>query len=245
MSNIFGNLTNDDKIKGETDSLGGGFIVDSALYDGVIELAFADQSSGGARSVTLHIKTESGALIRTTEYITSGTAKGGLNTYQDKNTGETRYLPGYLKMDSMAKLAGQPGLTSLNAEEKVVKRYDFDAKKEMPMKTAVLVDLMDQPITVGVIKQIVDKNKKNDATGVYEPTGETREENVIDKFFRTRDGLTVTEVVAGATEPVFKQQWADKNTGIVKNLAKGVATASGAAAGAPAAGAEKAPSLFG
>ncbi len=247
---IFGNLTNDDSIKAEGDSLGGGkFLAESGIYDGTIEMAYADKSSGGAHSVNLHIKTDDGTLIRVTEYVTSGTNKGGLNTYIDKNSGEKRYLPGYSKMDSMSKLAAGKDLTDLASEEKVVKRYDHDAKKEVPMKTNVLVDLIDKRITVGVIKQVVDKNVKNTSTGAYEPTGETREENVIDKFFRERDGLTTAEIIAGSTEAAFKVAWADKNAGVTRNLAKGAsgtvgAPASGATSGAPAAAGSKPPSLF-
>ncbi len=249
MSNIFGNLDNDANIKGETDSLGGGFIKESGVYNATIELAYADQSTGGARSVNIHLKTEDGAVIRLTEYVTSGTAKGGLNTYVDQKTGEKRFLPGYSKMDSMSKLACAKGLTELTAEEKVVNRYDYDAKKELPMKTNVLTELMGQPITVGLVKQIVDKNAKN-AAGTYEPTGETREENVADKFFRARDGMTATEIIAGATEPSFRNKWAEKNTGVTRNLAKGApaGASSGATAGAPAAApaaGEKPASLFG
>ena len=117
MSNIFGNLDTDENIKGETDSLGGSFVKESGVYNATIEMAYADQSSGGARNVNVHLKLEDGTVVRLTEYVTSGTAKGGMNTYIDKNSGEKRFLPGYSKMDSMSKLAAAKGLAELTSEK--------------------------------------------------------------------------------------------------------------------------------
>ena len=109
--------------------------------------------------------------------------------------------------------------------------YDFDLKKEVPTKVQVLMELDGKPITLGVIKEVVDKNTKNDA-GVYVPSGETREQNEIDKVFNTETGLTVAEILADVDEAVFKGQWAEKNTGKTRNKAKGgAATAAPAAAG--------------
>jgi hypothetical protein len=77
-------------------------------------------------------------------------------------------------------------ISELTTEEKVLNIYSPDAKAEVPTKVQVLMDLLNQEILVGLIKQTVDKTAK-DAAGAYQPTGETREENEIDKFFRARD----------------------------------------------------------
>ena len=118
--------------------------------------------------------------------------------------------------------------------------YSPDAKAEVPTKVDMLMDLVGQSIYAGVIKQLVDKTKKDEATGVYHPTGESREENEIDKFFRARDKMTTAEIRAKATEATFATTWAEKFTDTVKDKTskKGATGMSGApklngAAGAP------------
>ena len=68
--------------------------------------------------------------------------------------------------------------------------------------------------------------------GLMGKVTKVKEENEIDKVFRASDGLTVTEVLAEATEPVFKNTWSEKNTGVTRNKAKG-AGANASVAGAP------------
>lgn len=71
--------------------------------------------------------------------------------------------------------------------------------------------LRGKPVTGGVIKRIVDKNKKSDQTDasgkiVYLPTGETRVENELVKLFRTRDRMTVTEILGKAEQAAFAEK---------------------------------------
>jgi len=116
-------------------------------------------------------------------------------------------------------------------EKKTIKIYDPELKKEMPKEVPVLLDLLGEDITCGVLKQVVDKTSKN-ASGEYVPTGETREVNEIDKFFRTSDKLTIAEIVAESTEATFYNKWVEKNKGKVVNKAKGVAGNTGSPAAA-------------
>ena len=133
---------------------------------------------------------------------------------------------------------------------KVINAYNKDAKAEVPTKVEAIVDLMGQEILIGVIKQTVDKTKKNEATGTYEPTGETREENEIDKFFRARDRMTTAEIRAKAETAAFADTWSAKWTGKSRDKSKGASAAGTAgmpgrkpAAAAQAAG-KPANSLF-
>ena len=142
----------------------------------------------------------------------------------------------------------------METEQKVVNVYSSEAKAEVPTKVDVLVDLLGKDILVGVIKQTVDKTRKNEATGQYDPTGETRDENEIDKLFRARDRMTTAEIRAQAPEAVFAATWESKWAGKTKDKTKkaggtaGVPKGTSAAfAGAQAAAAAKKPatSLFG
>jgi len=214
-------------VEGDSDVLGGS-VVDSGIYPCVINVAYVDESKGGAKSFNLHLTTDKGQAIKQTLYVTSGKAKGCLPYYE--RNGKKQFLPGYNQANAVCILTLDREISEMDTEEKVVNIYDYEAKKELPTKVAMITDLLNQRVDVGIIKQVVDKNAKN-AAGIYVPTGETREENEITKVFRASDGLTVNEIKAGETKPDFRAKWAKKFTGTVRNKAKGAAE--GSTAGAP------------
>jgi hypothetical protein len=233
MSSLLANLKSDESIAGERDSVGG-TILDSALYPANVKLAYLTKSAGGAVGLVLNAKTDAGREIRQTLWMTSGTAKGGMNFYIDKD-GAKQYLPGFNLANSLSLLTVGKEIGELDTEVKVVNAYSPEAKAEIPTKVEMLVELLGQDILIGVIKQTVDKTVKNDA-GVYVPTGETREENEVDKFFRARDRLTVAEIRAKSEEAAFAAVWEAKHTGNTRNKAKGAAggaTGATGVAGAP------------
>ena len=227
--NMFANLTTDDTIAGEKDSVGGGSgPLASGLYPMTVSMAHIGVSAGGAQSLVLSLKTEDGKEVRQTLWMTSGTAKGGKNYYE--KDGVKNYLPGFLLANSLCQLATGMDIAQTDIQDKVINLYSFDAKAEVPTKVKVVMDLLNKPILVGMIKQTVDKNVK-DAAGVYVPSGETREENEIDKLFHAESRMTTAEIKAKAEEAVFVNTWSTKHTGITRNKAKGAAAAG--TAGAP------------
>ena len=238
--NMLANLKLDDGVDGEEkDVLGGGRgPLDSNAYPATITMAYMSESEGGATAVNITAKTRDDKEIRAAIYVTSGRAKGQKTTYE--RDGKTYPLPGFLLVNSLCQLATGKEISQLETEEKVIKLYNFDSKAEVPTKVPVIVELLQKEIVIGLLKQTVDKSAKNDA-GVYVATGETREENEIDKFFRARDNKTTSEIRAQVEEAVFIDQWKAKWEGKVKNKAKG------AAAGAGTAGMPKASggSMFG
>ena len=236
--NILAGLKTDNTIADANESVSTGSILESNLYDFTIDLAYISKSSGGAVALNLHLS-DGGNTIRQTIYASSGDAKGNLNYYTDKK-GKKQYLPGFNIANNLALLTAGLELSELEPEEKVVNLYDFDAGKELPTKVAALTQVMGKQVTAGVIKQTVDKNVKTD--NGYVPSGETRDENELDRLFRTDDGLTVTEIKAKSTTPAIKEAWLTKWFEKTKMKAKGAVA--GAVAGAPAA-APAATSLFG
>ena len=238
------NLKSDDSIAQERDSVGSGGVLDSNLYAANISLAYLTKSAGGAVGLVLNAKTDGGREIRQTLWMTSGTAKGGKNYYE--KDGEKHYLPGFNLANSLALLTVGKEISELDTETKVVNTYSHEAKAEVPTKVEMLVDLLGKDILIGLIKQTVDKTQKNDA-GAYVPTGETREENEVDKLFRARDRMTTAEIRAKADVAGFITTWEAKWAGKVRDKAKGAGAAG--TAGAPkasAAAATKKPatSLF-
>ena len=232
-------------INEESDSLGGFSPLETALYGLTIDLAFVTMAQSKAMCLNVHFSTDNKQGLRQQFYVTSGEAKGCKNFYQNAK-GEKFFLPGFNQANALCLLTLGKPLGEMVTEVKTINLYDHTVGKEVPTNVEMITALIGQKVIGGVIKQIEDKNKKNDETGEYEATGETRTVNEVDKFFRERDGMTVPEIKAQAIESVFKQSWADKWTGQVKDKSSGVTAPAGGSTGAtngsPAA--PKASTLF-
>ena len=220
----FGGMETGSDIKDDGDFLGGYSPFESGLYDFTVVLAYLTTSAGGARCLNVTLKDTSGKELKQQFWYTSGTAKGCKNFYVN-NDGEKQYLPGFTMAQHLAKLTTggkdfAPG--HLVVEPRTIKLYNAETKKEVPTEVAMCVEMLGKPVTGGVLKRIVDKNKKSDQTDangkvVYIPTGETRVENELVKLFRTRDRMTVTEILGKAEQAVFAEKWANKWTGQVED----------------------------
>lgn len=229
---ILSTLTTNEAIANEKDAVAGGSrILESGLYKAKVATAHVTKSAGGAIGMVLNLKTEDGREVRQTLWMTSGTAKGCKNYYEDKN-GDKQYLPGFILANSLCLLTVGQELSSLETEQKVIPLYNAESKSEIPTKVDMLMDLVGKEVIAGIVRQTVDKTKKNDATGVYEPTGETRDENEIDKFFRARDRMTTAEIRAQAETASFIETWDAKMTGKTRDRTKGAAGAAAANKGA-------------
>ena len=97
MGKLFSNLKTDGVEKSE-DRVGGYSSLATGIYNGVIKTAYAGQSDGGARNVTLVIDIK-GTEYRETIYITN---KAGDNFYADKQDPNKKVLmPGYSTVDDI------------------------------------------------------------------------------------------------------------------------------------------------
>jgi hypothetical protein len=245
---VLANLATDDSIENEKDVVFTGGPLDSGIYMCQVLLAFIGKAASGAMSLVLHLKTEEGREVRQTLWITSGDAKGNRNYYE--KDGQKHYLPGFQLARSLSLLTVGKELSEMETEPKMVKLWDTSAQAEIPKQVDALTALIGQDVVVGLVKQTVDKNVKN-GEGKYVPSGETRDENEVDKFFRARDNKTTAEILAEKEEAEFIDVWRDKWEGQVRNRAKG-ASAAGAqgtagmpgGAAAPAGTGQPAKSLF-
>lgn len=223
---ILSSLTTDQAINNEKDSVGGGsYVLDSGLYNAKVSMAYLNKSKGGALGMVLTLKTEDGREVRQTLWMTSGNDKGNKNYYE--KDGERHYLPGFNHANALALLTVGKEISELETETKVVNVYSPEAKAEVPTKVEVPMDLLGQDIVVGLIKQKVDKTRRNEATGAYEPTGETRDENEIDKLFRAKDRMTTAEIRAKADKAGFVETWETKWTGKLRDRSKGAQSNTG------------------
>jgi hypothetical protein len=214
---ILSGMTNDIKdVKQDTDHVPSGKygVVDSGLYNCTVEMAYIKESAKGAIAVALTLKDENGHEIKEDLWIQSGNAKGNKNYYEGKNG--KAYLPGFTAIDSLCLLATGKALSTQDTEEKAVKVWSYDAKTDVPTQVQVLVDLLDKPITVGVLRKTVDKTAEG-PDGEWHPTGEHIDRNEINKFFRAADRLTTAEIRSGTTEGAYCAKWDTLYSGITKD----------------------------
>lgn len=214
-----------DDIQEDQDSLGGS-LRDSGLVELTVQAAYIDVSDKGSYSFNLIGKDDKGSEYRETLWITN---KNGENFYE--YNGEKRYLPGFNVANAIALLTTGYSLADLDdPEEKKVEVWDFDEGKMVLKDKDCLPQLNGEKILVGILKEVIDKTKLNEGTGKYEPTGETRTVNVIDKVFHAETRMTVAEIRDDAEEAVFVDKWDQKWTGKERNRAKGAKEGSGSAA---------------
>ena len=219
-------------VEKETNQIMSGGVPATGAYPVTIEMAFIDYSKGGAMALNIHT---TGAMTQKLKlWITSGDAKGNLPYYIDRN-GKQKFLPGYSVANDICMMTTGEEIGDLDTEEKQVNIYSFDEGKDVVTPVQALTDVIGGVVTLGVIKQIVVKNTKQD-DGSYAPSGETREELEVAIVFQAETNMTKLEVLAEEEEASFYTAWTDKFTpDYVRNKAKGASGASPAKAGAPAA----------
>lgn len=213
---LFGNLTNDGLEEVE-DRLGGFAVFDTDIYSGTVKMAYALQAASGARGIFFEFDLGGGKSYRETVYITN---KAGENWYMAKDgngqaTGKKAPLPGFTLVDDICIMTTDNPLALQGHEEKVVKVYDSEQKKELPKSVPVLIDLLGKPISLAIVKSLADKTKKEGDK--YVPTGEFRDENHIEKAFHTETKLTVVEAKQGKTAGEFWDKWVEKNKGQMRD----------------------------
>lgn len=241
---LFGNLKSDG-LEESQDRLGGYKPLETDIYTGTIKAAYAGKSEGGALSVSL-IAVFGSTEYRETYWVTN---KKGENFFLNKDDKTKKVpLPGFQIVDDICLIASGKPLAEQSTEERTIKLYDHEAKKELPKGVDMLVDLIGQQISLGILKELHNKNEKQG--NEYVATAETREVNTTDKVFHPTERMTVAEARAGASEAKFWDGWVERNKGQVRDRREIKDGQSGAKKGvgpAPVAGATAAPrkSLFG
>lgn len=228
---MFSNMTTEG-MEESKDTLGGYQPLDSDIYLAKIKTAYITISKNNAMAVNFVADIE-GREYREQLWITNSK---GENFFINKKTGNKVPLPGFTTLNDICIASIGKELKQLDTETKVFKIYDYDAKTELPKEVPTIVDLIDAEVKLGIIRQIVDKNVKDDS-GNYVPSGETREENVIDKVFFADDNRTVNEVRTNKEVAEFYDKWLKKNKGQSRNRAQGAKNN----AGKPGAPQKKAP----
>lgn len=207
------------------DVLGGYSPLETDIYTGPIKLAYAGQSDGGARNVTLVLDIGGREYTETVYY----TNRQGQNFYE--KDGSKRSLPGFIIIDDLCMVTTEKPLKDQDTEEKTVKIYDYDKREEVPTAVHVLVDLIGKEASFAIQKNLENKSKKEG--NEYVDTADTRETNNIQKVFHKETRMTVPEARNGSDTAEFYDAWLSKNKGVTrdKRTVKGNASQAGAPGG--------------
>lgn len=177
----------------EDDFLRSGGALDTDIYLGTIKAMFTQKAQNSKALSVITLIDFAGREVRSQVWTSN---KAGEITYKDKDTGKLKNLPGYNQMNTLALILTGKALGELDAEEKTLKLYDYDAKKELPQAVNCFVELHGMKVNVALQKQIVDKTKLIAGSNPpeYEPTGEVREVNEVIKYFPADKLVTMSEV---------------------------------------------------
>ena len=218
---ILDNIENDKTIKPQSDAMQSGFgTLESGIYDFTIEMMYVDETKNGAAAVHFDFVSQKGERFSTIQYITGGKAKKQRNYYMDKND-EKQYLPGFNLVNNLCIMSEGTPVLDQETVIKTLELYDYTAREKIPQKKEVFESMRGQAITIGVIKQTVNKSKA-DGNGGWIKTAETKDENVIGKVFQAETGLIMDEITAGTTEAITKGKWDAQNTGKTKDKTEAV-----------------------
>lgn len=202
--------------------------VDSGVYQGTVKNAFIGKSSGGATSVSLEVKLDSGKTIFETIYVTN---REGNNTYEKE--GVIGYLPGFLTVNQIVLFATGKDLFELESEleERIVKQYDSKAGKQVDKPAMVIVPLLEQPILVAIKEVRENKTKAGDGNKRI-TLAEDRVYNTIDKVFHPSTFHTQAELEQGK-EATYIETWKKDNEGKLDDRYKSVESANSATVSKP------------
>ena len=191
------------------------WIKDSGAYDVEVTMFRFKESMGGANGFVIDMITEDGQQITTADWFSS---KSGDTTYavKDRKTGmpngERKDLPGMARLKAISRaLTGDP-VAFMNTEKATVGIWSFEKKENIDTEVDVFKDAIGKKVKILVQRTMLDKDKKNQATGNYEPSTEFKFENSIAAWTDVDTGKTYAEMAAGTDSKTY-------NT-FMKNLEK-------------------------
>ena len=216
-----GKFSMHDDIELKETSLGGGsFLWDTNVYKCIVDMAYFDQSAGGAHSLNLTLLNSDGKQLKHRLWFTN---KKEEVHYLNTRTGEKAYLPGYVSANNLALIITGEDINELfdKSEKKMVNVYDFKDKKEKPTEKDVATSLLGKQVKAAIQLQTVNKMAQGD-NGKWVNTEETKDENDIKEFYFEDSDLTVVEKSKGATEALMMPKWIKRNEGKKINRVKPV-----------------------
>lgn len=230
------------------DRVGGGFAaIATDVYDAKIGMLYITEAASGAKAANL-IATINGQEYKEIFYFT--TRNGDIH-YVDKQDAKKKHpLPGFTTLNDICLLVTGEALDAQDehVEEKMVNIYNYDARKEVPTAVPVITSLTGGDIKLAITRIKEFKQKKDEDSGVYEDTLETRTINELSQVMHSDTGRTVNEYLHEVDPGEFMPAWLKAHQGKDrdKTLGKtGGAGTSGSGRPGAAEGGTKKAGLFG
>ncbi len=215
----------DSDVEQATDSLGSS-VLETGLYGMTLKAVYLGKADSGAVSATILAERQDGSAFKSTQWIVSGDKKGNKPFYTNA-AGKKFPLPGYTVIDDICQIVAGVPLSDIEMEEKTLKIYDFDTKKDVPTEVDCICDLAGNNVVLA-IQKITENKSEKDGEGVYQPTNETRDINDISKVLNDEGATRIELRDEEAVE--WSEGWEKKNKGKTRDKTSKEAGTAGAPA---------------
>ena len=226
------------------DRLGGFTPLESNIYIATISAVYAQPAKSGAMGVTLEAKLDNDRDYSETFYVSD---REGKNYFLNKQDSSKKVpLPGFTTVNDICLIVSETPLCDQETEEKVIKVYDAEAKKELPKSVPMITGLIGKKVALAIANELHNKSVRKD-DGSYADTAETRNVNAVVKVFHPEYKLTVYEATEGK-EATFWDKWLERYKGQVidrRKIKEGEGTEGRPPKAAPQANKAPRASLFG
>ena len=201
MSNIF--ATDNDVEVQEVSDFSGKRTLDTGVYDATIKVFFLSKAQTGSTMLNQVFKVGNQEVTLKAEYLYKDPK---VQYYLDKKTGKKKQNIGIQKLNETCLAAVGEKLENVEMKEKTIKVWDYDLKKEAPVKRMVITGLSDKKVKLALVE--VQENKHSDPSQAVM-------RNEIAKV-ATVGGATVAEANAGK-DPVWLTAWEERNAGKMRD----------------------------
>ena len=201
MSNIF--ATDNDVEVQEVSDFSGKRTVDTGVYDATIKVFYLSTAQTGSTMLNQVFKVGNQEITLKAEYLYKDPK---VQYYIDKKTGKKKQNIGIQKLNETCLAATGDKLENTEMKEKTIKIWDYDLKKEAPVKRMVITGLTGATVQLAILE--IQENKYSD------PTQAVLRNEVVKVALD--DGSTVAEVNA-KKDPVWMATWEERNAGKMRD----------------------------
>lgn len=217
---MFGRLkTKNAETRVFTSGKGGKFTVDSDVYNATITemVAYATGKKDQVQGILeLELELPSGDK-RTYKHFMTLMSEDGNSTYRDSKTGKEILYEDVSILTEICNITCRAFPEELETHDTMIEIYDFDTKGKRPVQATSLSPLKGQQIKVAIL-EYEDPVRKQDASGKWVETEETRLKNKIDLVMQAESGKTLKELQAQSETPVAHDTWKEYWSGKVKEV---------------------------
>jgi len=159
-------------------------VLDSGVYKCQVTKSYFKTANSGAVAVFLELDID-GKILKSNDYISN---KEGKTYYINKKSGDSTQLPGYTKMNKLARMLTQKNIEQQETTQEILINNYNGVTTRTPIDN---IDWVGAELTIGVIKMEENKQEK-DEFGNYVPVNTKVIKNEIKYFFEPDDILITT-----------------------------------------------------